>query len=87
MAHIKTYARLKPTNHPYEEIDNNESSIYLRVPENLREAQEAGRGRGGSTNHEFKFAHVLNPNVSQKEVFETAAKSIVEGDYFLGRKL
>ena len=53
--------------------------LRLCLPENLRENTGLPGRSSTQGNHEFKFTGIFNKNTSQKDIFETAAKGIVEG--------
>ncbi len=83
MAHIKTYLRIKPSNNPYDDFENSQNTIYFRVPETLRADSATSMGSrtkvGGTINHEFRFNQIFGQDASQEQVFDTSAKSIVDG--------
>ena len=83
MAHIKTYLRIKPTARQFEDYDTTTDTLYLRVPDLVRDYNGCMsiRPRGGVANHEFHFSHVFSDKTSQKEVFETSAQGILDGQY------
>ncbi len=82
MAHIKTYVRVKPTKRQFDDYDTTVDKLYMRVPELIREyGGVSGRPKGGVINHEFRFTQVFPNKTSQKELFDAAAKDIVDGKY------
>ncbi|XP_060082119.1 kinesin heavy chain-like [Ylistrum balloti] len=79
MPQIKTFCRIKPTPDYYPEFEVSQETLYLRVPEVLRDFSSSGKSRGAVISHEFKFNYIFNNTATQDEVFDVAAKEIVEG--------
>ncbi|OWF53096.1 kinesin heavy chain-like isoform X2 [Mizuhopecten yessoensis] len=79
MPQIKTFCRIKPTPDYYPEFEVSQETLYLRVPEVLRDFTSSGKSRGAVISHEFKFSYIFNNTATQEEVFDVAAKDIVEG--------
>ncbi|XP_033751791.1 LOW QUALITY PROTEIN: kinesin heavy chain-like [Pecten maximus] len=79
MPQIKTFCRIKPTPDYYPEFEVSQETLYLRVPEVLRDFSSVGKSRGAVISHEFKFNYIFNNTATQDEVFDVAAKEIVEG--------
>ena len=82
MAHIKTYARIKPSSRRYDEFEAAATKLYIRVPDVLRDASGQVRTRMCSMNHEFKFTHVFPETALQEEVFDGVARDIIGGEKF-----
>ena len=82
MPQIKTFCRIKPTQEYYPEFEVSRDTLYLRVPEVLRDFEsQPGRSRGAQIAHEFHFDYIFNNTATQEEVFDQAAKEIVEGKF------
>ena len=56
MAHIKTYARVKPATCLYDDYDTTPHTLYLRVPENLHENKYGTHARSRYVLPSFKIA-------------------------------
>ncbi|XP_013389271.1 kinesin-like protein KIF16B isoform X2 [Lingula anatina] len=83
MPTIKTFARIKPCKNAYDDFDVTKDRVYLRTAQNrdYNTSPTKTRANTGTVNHEFKFDTVFSSSTVQEEVFETAAKDIV--DHFL----
>lgn len=73
--HIKAFARVRPYPHPSEGCAAFENKVRLTV---LDTGLDARRRTG--TSHEFRFDGVFDENAAQEQVFEEAAREIVEGE-------
>ena len=80
MAHIRTYARIKPTKNAYNGLDTTDNKVYLRMPEggSTGPSQKLRHSNNPAT-HAFQFNNVFNVKVAQQEVFDGVAKEIVNG--------
>ncbi|XP_041472776.1 kinesin-related protein 5-like [Lytechinus variegatus] len=77
MAHIKTYARIKPTGKPSKRLDHESTNVAISVPQ----LQPSGQTRDctATLTHQFEFAGVFGPTSTQDEVFDSVASHIVDG--------
>lgn len=73
--HIKAFARVRPYPHPSEGCAAFDNKVRLTV---LDTGLDARRRTG--TSHEFRFDGVFDENAAQEQVFEEAAREIVEGE-------
>ncbi|XP_053385145.1 uncharacterized protein LOC128550327 isoform X2 [Mercenaria mercenaria] len=78
MPNIKTFCRIKPTQETYEEFEASKKTIYLRVPEVLKDFNSNSKGSRACVNHEFNFDHIFMQDASQQDVFDVAALEIVQ---------
>lgn len=83
MSSIKTFARVKPTDKPYDDFDTTLDRLYFRLSDGRENYGNQNKSKSGSNtvNHEFKFNSVFNAHTTQEEVFEKSAKEIVERKY------
>ncbi|KAK3104135.1 hypothetical protein FSP39_024670 [Pinctada imbricata] len=80
MPQIRTLCRIKPTAEYYPEFEASRTTLHLRVPEILKEYKGAENIRPRATvSHEFHFDYIFKNTATQEEVFDVAAKSIVDG--------
>ncbi|WAR02936.1 KIF6-like protein [Mya arenaria] len=79
MPNIKTFCRIKPTSLTYPEHETSNSTLYLRVPELLKDFNSNSKGSRSTINHEFNFDHIFMQDASQQDVFDVAALEIVKG--------
>ncbi|KAL8591508.1 hypothetical protein ACOMHN_000523 [Nucella lapillus] len=81
MSHIKTFARLKPTEELYDDFEiNGKKTFSLRVPELLRDYGTQGTQNCYPTiSYDFQFDRVFDTSVSQEEVYTITSKDIVTG--------
>lgn len=81
MAHIKTFCRIKPSPRNYDDYDTTNTTLYVRVPEHFNPVSWGLRVQSKTSvvNHEFKFNGIFPERATQNEVFEAAAKNIVQG--------
>nr|XP_054761781.1 kinesin heavy chain-like [Lytechinus pictus] len=77
MAHIKTYARIKPTGKQSKRLDHESSNVAI----NVSQLQPSGQTRDctATLTHQFEFARVFGPTSTQDEVFDSVASHIVDG--------
>lgn len=80
MPQIKTFCRIKPTEEYYPEFELSTAVLHLRVPELLRDIGSQNRNQRNIVSHEFNFDYIFNSDASQEQVFDVAAKEIVEGE-------
>lgn len=82
MAKIRTFARIKPAEDLYDDFDTTRNRLYLRIPDSYgRDSTLYNRTRIPIVNHEFKYSQVFPAKSSQEEVYDVAAKSIIDGKY------
>lgn len=79
MPQIRTLCRIKPTAEYYPEFEASRNTLYLRVPEVLRENWENNVRGKANVSHEFNFDYIFKNTATQEEVFEVAAKEIIQG--------
>ena len=80
MAKIKTFARIKPAEDLYDDFDTTRNKLYLRIPDSYsRDSTLYNRTRAPIVNHEFKYSQIFTATASQQEVYDVAAKSIIDG--------
>lgn len=79
MPNIKTYCRIKPTAETYEEHESTKTTLYLRVPEVLKDFASNQKGSRSFVSHEFNFDHIFLQEATQQDVFEVVAEKIVHG--------
>ncbi|XP_041365194.1 kinesin-like protein KIF6 [Gigantopelta aegis] len=79
MAHIRTYARLKPTAEPYDEYDISNNCLQIRVPEVYRDYGSSPGKVKSNICYDFKYDNVFNTDISQEDVFNAVAYDIIEG--------
>ena len=79
MPNIKTFCRIKPTEETYEEHEASRKTLYLRVPEVLKDFNSNSKGSRTCVNHEFNFDHIFMQDATQQNVFDVAALDIVTG--------
>lgn len=79
MPQIRTLCRIKPTAEYYPEFEASRNTLYLRVPEVLRENWENSVRGKANVSHEFNFDYIFKNTATQEEVFEVAAKEIIQG--------
>nr|XP_034331855.1 kinesin heavy chain isoform X9 [Crassostrea gigas] len=78
MPQIRTLCRIKPTAEYYPEFEASRNTLYLRVPEVLRENWENSVRGKANVSHEFNFDYIFKNTATQEEVFEVAAKEIIQ---------
>ncbi|KAL5006448.1 hypothetical protein ScPMuIL_015254 [Solemya velum] len=78
MSKIKTYCRIKPSPHLYEEYETSGDTLQLRVPESLKDCLSLCQGQA-RVSYGFHFDHIFKPQASQSDVFDVVAKEIIEG--------
>ncbi|XP_078586159.1 uncharacterized protein LOC144868051 isoform X1 [Branchiostoma floridae x Branchiostoma japonicum] len=76
MANIRTFCRVRPTDHSSECVDSSSKTVAIQVPNT---SMFADSGVRGGLSHSFKFDQVFDGQVSQEEVFDCMARDIVEG--------
>ena len=86
MAHIRTYARIKPNRVSQGNYCCTDEVLQVKVSGPLRDTYNDRSGfqfhsGKATTNHNFKFAHVFQENASQAEVFKIASQDVVEGKH------
>lgn len=79
MPNIKTFCRIKPTEEAYNESETTKTTLFLRVPEVLKDFGANQKGSRSFINHEFNFDHIFQQNASQQDIFDVAALDIVNG--------
>ncbi|KAK7491439.1 hypothetical protein BaRGS_00017268 [Batillaria attramentaria] len=81
MSHIKTYARLKPTEDLYEDYEIQGKKVFsIRVPEFVRDyGASPSKNRTPTISYDFKFERVFDTSVGQEQVYNIAAQEIVTG--------
>lgn len=79
MPNIKTFCRIKPTAETYEEYESTKTTLYLRVPEVLKDFASNQKGSRSFVSHEFNFDHIFLQEATQQDVFEVVAEKIVHG--------
>ncbi|KAJ8298689.1 hypothetical protein KUTeg_022749 [Tegillarca granosa] len=79
MPQIKTFCRIKPTEEYYPEFELSTAVLHLRVPELLRDIGSPNKNQRNIVSHEFNFDYIFNSDTTQEQVFDVAAKEIVEG--------
>ena len=77
MAHIRTYARIKPTSTPYDGLDTTDSQVYLRMEKGSTLNKSCHVAPPAT--HTYQFNHVFNSKVTQQEVFNGVATEIIHG--------
>lgn len=81
MAKIRTFARIKPAENLYDDYETTRNRLYLRIPDSYgRDSTLYNRTRAAIVNHEFKYSQVFNTNATQDDVFNIAAKNIIDGE-------
>lgn len=80
MPQIRTLCRIKPTAEYYPEFEASRNTLHLRVPEVLRENWTEGVRGKATVSHEFNFDYIFKNTATQEEVFEVAAKEIIQGN-------
>lgn len=84
MAKIRTFARIKPVESPYDDFETTRHRLYLRIPDSYgRDSTLYNRTRAPIVNHEFKYSQVFGAATSQEEVFNVSTKNIIDGLYIL----
>ncbi|XP_078333663.1 uncharacterized protein LOC111136397 isoform X5 [Crassostrea virginica] len=78
MPQIRTLCRIKPTAEYYPEFEASRNTLHLRVPEVLRENWTEGVRGKATVSHEFNFDYIFKNTATQEEVFEVAAKEIIQ---------
>ncbi|BFZ16093.1 hypothetical protein BsWGS_19131 [Bradybaena similaris] len=80
MAHIKTYARLKPSRKPYPgyEVENNTLKIHITDNKELVFIDPLQVANRGTLSYEVSFTEIFCPDSTQEEVFSVAAKDIIQ---------
>ncbi|XP_070560392.1 uncharacterized protein [Ptychodera flava] len=78
MAHILTYCRIRPTTTFSQCFDWDASKVYIRIPE-VTPSGRTSVDKKKTVDHEFGFGSLFGPHTSQDEVFDSVAKSIVNG--------
>ena len=81
MAHIRTYARLKPSADPYDEYDITNNCLQIRVPEVYRDYGSSPGKLRSNICYEFRYDNVFNIQASQEDVFNAVAYDIIEGAF------
>ncbi|CAG5115066.1 unnamed protein product [Candidula unifasciata] len=80
MAHIKTYARLKPSKKVYPGYEVDSNTLRIHIVDNkecifIDPQQVANRG---CLSYEVSFTEIFNPASTQEDVFNVAAKDIIQ---------
>ena len=70
---IKTFARIHPDRACLDYIID-ERTVSLQIPDAFNSHLRT------SVSHQFQFDHVFRPDVGQNEVFDIAAKDVVNGE-------
>lgn len=84
MAKIRTFARIKPSDSQYDDYDCTRNKLYLRIPDSYsRDSTLYNRTRAPIVNHEFKYTQVFNTTTTQEEMYNSAAKNIIDGNVLL----
>ena len=84
MANIKIYARVCPRGDRYKDATIGSNDIDIRLADYIRDSRSSPyRSLISSVNHNFKFNHVFDDKVAQADVFDTAARGIVDGKFTL----
>lgn len=86
MPNIKTYCRIKPTEEIYD-FENTKKTLYLRVPEVLKDFSSNNKSSRSFVSHEFNFDHIFMADATQENVFNVAALEIVNGRNAISFKL
>lgn len=79
MAHIKTFARLKPSKKPYPGYKSSENVLSIGFVES-KEMINIGASHNNARNnlsYEIVFNKIFLPETSQEQVFHDAAKDII----------
>ena len=82
MAHIKTFARVKPARDSQDNYHCTKEVLQVRVPGPFRDVygeRSAVLGAKATTNHNFKFTHAFPEIASQAEVFKIVSQDVVTG--------
>ncbi|XP_050411231.1 kinesin-like protein KIF6 [Patella vulgata] len=79
MAHIKTYARIKPSCHLFEGFEISPKWLSLHVPELSHDYGSSPGKVRASIGYDFQFHHVFDIDCTQDDIFDNVAKDIVEG--------
>ncbi|KAL4224986.1 hypothetical protein ACF0H5_015681 [Mactra antiquata] len=79
MPNIKTFCRIKPTTESYDDFEASSKTIFLRVPEVLKDFNANNKGSRPFISHEFNFNHIFMQDATQENVFNVAALDIVNG--------
>ncbi|XP_062607249.1 kinesin-like protein KIF6, partial [Saccostrea cucullata] len=79
MPQIRTLCRIRPSAEYYPEFEASRNTLYLRVPEVLRENWTEGVRGKANVSHEFHFDYIFKNTATQEEVFDVAAKEIISG--------
>ncbi|XP_048779617.2 uncharacterized protein LOC125683007 isoform X2 [Ostrea edulis] len=82
MPQIRTLCRIRPSAEYYPEFEASRNTLFLRVPEVLKENWVEGVRGKANVSHEFHFDYIFKNTATQEEVFDVAAKEIISG--FLG---
>ena len=79
MPHVKTFCRIKPTKQTYEEQETTDNTLYLRVPEVIKDFSSTNKSSRSYINHEFNFDYIFKQDATQEDVFNVTALDIVTG--------
>jgi hypothetical protein len=63
----------------WDNFEVTETEIRVNVPDTQCSTIAQRKGRSSVVQHEFTFSHVFGQNTLQEEIFDTAAKGIVQG--------
>ena len=64
----------------YDDFDTTRNKLYLRIPDSYsRDSTLYNRTRAPIVNHEFKYSQIFKADSTQEEVFDVAAKGIIDG--------
>lgn len=82
MAKIRTFARIKPSEDLYDDFDTTRNKLYMRIPDSYsRDTTLYNRSRAPIVNHEFKYTQVFGVHSTQTEIYDIAAKNILDGKF------